>query len=128
MHRIAAAAIILAGVCPPALAQTPDDRAQYPWLLQYAYVTMNVGAVDQPFSQRQLEPGFHAASIDVPPVDVRVMLLGREITRLFSVQGSYMRPLNYVTYTSVQSGDAGAHHVRVNFGTVTLKARVPLRS
>ena len=128
MQRIAAAALILTGVCAPALAQTPDNRAQYPWLLQNSYVTINVGAVDQPFSQQQLEPGFHAASIDVPPVDVRVMLLGHEFNRIFSVQGSYMRPLNYVTYTSVQTGDAGAHHVRVNFGTVTLKARVPLHS
>lgn len=128
MQRIAAAALVLAGVCAPALAQTPDNRAQYPRLLQNSYVTINVGAIDQPFSQQQLESGFHAASIDVPPIDVRVMLLGHEFNRIFSVQGSYMRPMNYVTYTSVQAGDAGAHHVRVNFGTVTAKARAPLGS
>jgi hypothetical protein len=128
MHRIAVAMFIVAVVCAPARGQSPDDRAQYPRLLRNSYVTINVGAIDQPFSQAQLQPGFHAASIEVPPVDVRVMLLGHEFTRILSVQGSYMRPLNYVTYTRVQPGDAGAHHVRVNFGAVTLKARVPLRN
>jgi hypothetical protein len=32
-----------------------------------------------------------------------------------------------VTYTSVRAGDGDAHHVRVNFGAVTLKGRAPLR-
>ena len=103
-----------------------DTRTQYPRLLQNSYISINVGAIDQPFSQSQLEPGFHAASIDVPRVDVRVMLIGHEFNRVVSAQASYMRPLNYVTYANVRSGDVERHHVRVNFGAVTLTARLPV--
>ena len=111
-----------------AFAQDSDDtRTQYPPLLQNSYIAINVGGVDQPFSQAQLQPGFRAASIDVPRIDVRVMLVGHEFNRFVSAQASYMRPVNYVTYTSVRPGDTDAHHVRVNFGGVTLKARAPLR-
>ena len=107
-------------------AQPDDTRTQYPALLQNSYITINVGAIDQPFSQAQLQPGFRAASIEVPRVDVRVMLIGHEFNRFVSAQASYMRPLNYVKYTSVAPGDVNSHSVRVNFGGVTLKARAPL--
>ena len=127
MHRLAAAGLLLVCMRAPALAQTSDDaRTQYPKVLQNSFVTINVGAIDQPFSQAVLQPGFHAASIEVPRIDVRVMLIGRELNRVLSAQASYMRPLNYVAFTSVRPGDADAHHVRVNFGAVTLKARAPL--
>jgi Lipid A 3-O-deacylase (PagL) len=125
---LAAAALLLACTRVSAFAQQADDtRTQYPALLQNAYITINAGSIDQPFSQAQLLPGFRAASIDVPRVDVRVVLFGRELNRFLSAQASYMRPLNYVRYTGVRAGDADAHHVRVNFGAVTLKARAPLR-
>ena len=128
MNRaLAAAALLLVWVRPSAFAQESDTRTQYPALLQNSYITINVGAIDQPFSQAQLAPGFRAASIDVPPIDVRVMLLGHEFNRFVSAQASYMRPLNYVTYTAVRAGDSDAHHVRVNFGAVTLKGRAPVR-
>ena len=108
-------------------AQSSEDtRTQYPRLLQNSYISINVGAIDQPFSQAQLEPGFRATSIDVPRVDVRVMLIGHEFNRFVSAQASYMRPLNYVGYTSVGPGDIDRHHVRVNFGAFTLKARLPV--
>jgi Lipid A 3-O-deacylase (PagL) len=110
-----------------AFAQSPvDARTQYPRLLQNSYISINVGAIDQPFSQAQLEPGFHAGSIEVPRVDVRVMLIGHEFNRFVSAQASYMRPLNYVSYGSVRQGDVDRHHVRVNFGGITLKGRVPV--
>jgi hypothetical protein len=129
MRRIAAVWLLLFCMTAPAIAQTSDDtRTQYPRALRNSYITINVGAIDQPFSQQQLQPGFHAQSIDVPRVDARVMLLGHEFNRFLSAQASYMRPLHYVTYRSVTPGDVDAHHVRVNFGAVTLKARAPLRN
>ena len=127
-NRLAAAGLLFLCIGARASAQGPDDmRTQYPRLLQNSYITMNVGAIDQPFSQAQLQPGFRATSIDVPRVDVRVMLFGHEFNRFVSAQASYMRPVNYVTYAGVRPGDTSAHHVRVNFGAVTLKARTPLR-
>jgi hypothetical protein len=121
---------VLLCVCAPASAQSSSDdpRAQYPRALQNSFVAINVGAIDQPFSQAQLAPGFQAAAIEVPRIDVRVMLLGHEFNRFISAQASYMRPLNYVRYTRVAPGDVSAHHVRVNFGAVTLKVRAPLRA
>ena len=120
--------LALAVLCAPrsALAQSDDTRTQYPALLQNSFITINVGAIDQPFSQAELQPGFRATSIEVPPIDVRVMLIGHEFTRFISAQASYMRPLNYVAYTGVRAGDTDVHHVRVNFGAFTLKARAPL--
>jgi len=124
--------LVLAGclmVCCSAYAsgQTSEDtRTQYPALLQNSFVTINVGGVNQPFSQDQLQPGFRAASIAVPRAAVRVMLFGHEFNNTLSLQASYMRPVNYVTYASVSGADAGRHHVRVNFGGVTLKARRPV--
>jgi len=108
----------------PAMAQTDEDgRTQYPAWLQNAFFSINVGGVSQPFSQAQLQPGFRAAAINVPRLAVRVMILGREITRTLSIQGSYMRPVSYVGYQGVTSTDIDRHHVRVNFGGVTLRAR-----
>jgi hypothetical protein len=126
-RRTAAAALLLLCVARTAAAQPSEDtRTQYPRLLQNSYISINVGAIDQPFSQVQLEPGFRATSIEVPRLDVRVMLIGHEFNRFVSAQASYMRPLNYVSYTSVGAGDVDRHHVRVNFGAVTLKARAPV--
>jgi hypothetical protein len=123
----ATATFLLLCAARSAFAQSSDDtRTQYPRLLQNSYISINVGAIDQPFSQAQLEPGFHAASIEVPRADVRVMLIGHEFNRVISAQASYMRPLNYVTYANVGAGDVDRHHVRVNFGAVTLKARLPV--
>jgi hypothetical protein len=123
----AAAALLLLCATRPAIAQpSADTRTQYPRLLQNSYISINVGAIDQPFSQVQLEPGFRAASIEVPRVDVRVMLIGHEFNRVISAQASYMRPLNYVAYANVRPGDVDRHHVRVNFGAVTLTARLPV--
>ena len=127
MRRLAATGLLLLWMSCPGFAQSTDDtRTQYPRALQNSYITINVGAIDQPFSQQQLQSGFQAQSIEVPPVDVRVMLLGHEFNRFVSAQASYMRPLNYVAYRSVTSGDLDTHHVRVNFGAVTMKMRAPL--
>ena len=104
-----------------------DTRTQVPALLRDSYVSINIGHVNQPFSQNQLQPGFHAASIEIPPVAARVMLFGHEFNRFVSAQASYLRPVNYVTYTDVRGADARRHHVRVNFGAVTVKGRVPVR-
>ena len=114
----------LLALAPPASAQTNEDtRTQYPALLQNAFFSINVGTVDQPFSQSLLQPGFRATGIDVPRLAVRVMILGRELTPTLSVQGTYLRPVSYVGYRSVVDGDVDRHSVRVNFGGVTLKAR-----
>jgi hypothetical protein len=103
-----------------------DNRTQLPALLRNSYFSVNLGHVDQPFSQDQLQPGFHAGSVEVPPLAARVMLLGHEFNRFVAAQASYQRPVNYVTYQGLAAGGTDRHHVRVNFGTLTVKGRAPL--
>src|SRR5262249_45612163 len=126
LRRFASATFVLCAAASALAQGTEDTRTQYPQVLQNSYISINVGLIDQPFSQVQLRPGFQAASIEVPRVDVRVMLVGHEFNRFISAQASYMRPLNYVRYAGVRAGDAERHHVRVNFGGITLKARAPV--
>ena len=104
-----------------------DTRTQYPALLANSYVSVNVGWVDDPLSSLQLQPGFRAGSVDVPHLAVRVVLVGHEFNKYLSAQGSYMRPVKYVSYRNV-NGAAGTdhHYVRVDFGAVTLKTQAPI--
>ena len=88
-----------------AQSTSTDPRAQYPALLANSYVSFNVGAVDYLFSPQQLQPGFSTGTIDTPHVTVRVALFGHEFNRFFSVQGAYMRPIQYVAYQNVSGPD-----------------------
>ena len=109
-------------------AQSADDtRTQYPRLLANSYASLSIGAVDYLFTSHQLQPGFRVGSIDTPHLTARVVLFGHEFNRFVSVQGSYTRPVEYVSYRNV-NGAPGTdhHHVRVNFGSVTLKASAPV--
>src|SRR2546423_4583949 len=102
-----------------------DTRTQYPAFLANSYFSVNVGYIDYRFSDRQLEPGFHAGSVGVPHVAARVAVFGHEFNSYLSAQLTYLRPVRYVTYTNI-NGDGSAHHVWTHFGGITLKARVPI--
>lgn len=110
----------------PDEAPAPDDgRAQYPPLLSNAFVNINVGYIDYPFSSLQLEPGHDVGQVAVPRVAVRAVLFGRHFGRYVSAQGSYMRPVKYVRYRNID-GSGTTRFVWMHFGTVSLLGRVPL--
>src|SRR5213080_2500559 len=118
MRRRALGLLLLftCGTPPSAVAQPPEDtRTQYPPWLANSYFSVSVGSLSKPFTQRQLEPGFLAASIDVPHAAARVALFGHELTPLMSVQLTYLRPVHFVIYRGV-NGDAGSHSVWTGFG------------
>ena len=102
-----------------------DTRTQYPAFLANSYFSINAGYITYDFSQSQLEPGFRVASVDVPHVVARVALFGHEFNDYLSVQGTYMRPVQYVRYVGV-NGDAGAQRVWMHYGGLTVKGRLPL--
>jgi hypothetical protein len=104
-------------------AQTP--AAAYPAWLANSYFSVNVGALSQSFTGRQLEPGFQAGSIDEPHVAARVVLFGHEFTPWLAAQITYMRPVHFVTYRDV-NGDATGHSVWTGFGGASVKARAPV--
>jgi hypothetical protein len=116
----AAAAQTPAAAGPPA----DDGRAQYPPLLANSFISINVGSIGYPFSDRQLEPGFQVESIATPRPTVRAVLLGRHFGKYVSAQATYMRPVKYVKYRNVNGDRTGS--VWMHFGTVTMLARVPI--
>jgi hypothetical protein len=133
LRRSIVVVLCLLGVPPLAVAQdqpassvTDDDsRTQYPALLVNSYFSINVGRIDYPFSTKQLEPGFATATIQIPRVAVRAVLIGHQFTPYFSVQAHYLRPVQYLAYRNINGADASGH-VWMHFGGVTGKTQVPL--
>lgn len=102
-----------------------DKRVQYPAFLSNSYINVNIGYINYPFSNLQMEPGFRAESIQIPHWAVRVILLGHHINKYFSVQISYMRPVDWVEYKNV-NGDRSNHSVWMNVAGLTIKAQAPV--
>jgi hypothetical protein len=102
-----------------------DGRVQYPAGLANSFVTVNVGAIGYAFSERQLAPGHTVGSIEVPHTAASVVLFGHHFTDHLSVQGSYMRPIEYVRYRNLDGTD-GEQTVWMHFGTVTAQTRWPV--
>jgi hypothetical protein len=102
-----------------------DTRAQYPRFLADSFFSVNLGYIGYEFTDRQLEPGFRAGSIDVPHVAVAVALFGHEFNEHVSAQFTYMRPVQYVSYRNI-NGSSTAHHVWMHFGGLSVKGRVPV--
>jgi hypothetical protein len=138
LRRWAAACLLLWALSAQALAQQSspsapaeppaareDTRTQYPPFLANSYFGVNVGSLFYAFTQRQLEPGFHAGSIAAPHAAARVALFGHELTPAVSVEVTYMRPVRFVTYRNI-NGDEEAHHVWTGFGGAAVKGRAPI--
>jgi hypothetical protein len=110
------------------LAQSDDDpRAQLPRLLRDSYFSVNVGALDTPLSDRQLEPGFTGATVTVPKLAVRALIFGHEFNRYVGFQAGYLRPVSYIRFKGINGRpETDGHTVRTTFGTLTLKVRAPV--
>lgn len=102
-----------------------DSRAQFSGLLANSFVTVNVGAIGYGFSDQQLAPGHTVGSIEVPHTAASVVLFGHHFGSHVSVQGSYMRPIEYVRYQNLDGTDV-SQKVWMHFGTVTAQARFPV--
>lgn len=125
--RCVAAGLLMLLSAGVVAAQTPhpDNRTQYPALLINSYFSVDIGFIDYPFSDLQLDPPFHAASIRTPHAAARIALFGHEFNRYLSAQLTYMRPARYVTYTNID-GDRRPHHVWTHFGGLTAKLALPV--
>jgi opacity protein-like surface antigen len=102
-----------------------DGRTQYPSFLAKSYVEVNLGYISYPFSNKLLEPGYQASSINIPHFGVRLVLLGYRFNNHLSAQVSYMRPVLWVKYKNI-NGDQGEHSVFMNIGGLTLKSAIPI--
>ena len=111
----------------PAVAQATDTRTQYPSLLANTFFSIHIGRIDYPFSERQLEPRYRVGAIEIPRTTARVVLFGHEFTPYLAAQASYMRPVKYVQYQTI-NGHEGSRSVWMHFGTVTLRPQLPVSS
>jgi hypothetical protein len=110
----------LAGLLP-----AQDQPAQYPRFLSNSYVGVQLGYIDYPFSNSQVQPEFQAQSIWVPHIAARVFLIGHEFNKYFSAQIGDMRPVQWVEHRNV-NGDQEGHSVWMNVASLTMKARLPV--
>ena len=122
---VAGLACVLSTVASAQEAAPQDDRAQYSSLLANSFVTVNVGAIGYAFSDQQLAPGHSVGSIEAPHTAASVVLFGHHFGSHVSVQGSYMRPVEYVRYRDLDGTDM-SQKVWMHFGTVTAQARLPV--
>lgn len=94
-----------------------DKRFQYPAFLTNSYFGVHLAYINYNFSEAQLEPGFRNGTLSVPRLAARVDLLGHRFNEHVAIQGTYMRPVAYVTYRDI-NGDRSANHVWMNFGAI----------
>jgi hypothetical protein len=123
------ASLIVAALARPSAAQTPaaSQATQYPPFLTNSYFGINVGLIHYGFSGQELQPGFQAASVDVPHVAARIDLFGHEFSKHLSAQVIYMRPGRFVAYNDI-NGDQQRRQVSTAFGGVTLSSSWPITS
>jgi hypothetical protein len=114
-----------AAVPPRDLPAREDKRTQYPAFLANSYFAVSLGSIHYGFSRRQLQPGFDAASVEVPHAAARVTLFGRQLNPFLAAQVTYTRPVLYVSYRNV-NGDEARHRLLVHFGALTLKPQLPV--
>lgn len=102
-----------------------DNRAQYPSFLKNSYFGVNIGYINYAFSQKQLEPGYQAESVNVPHTAVRVILFGYRFNNYLSAQISYMRPVGWVEYKNV-NGSHSVHTIGMNVAGITIMSALPI--
>jgi len=111
------------------IAQTDSTdlykRIQYPPGLMNSNFGVSIGYIHYAFSSKQLEPGFTVSSVTIPPVGVRINLIGHHFNKYLSANIHYMRPVSWVKYKNV-NGDDEEHSVWMNIGALTLKSQLPL--
>ena len=103
-----------------------QERTQYPFFLSdHTYFEVDISYIQNHFSNLQVEPGYHAASLNRPPIGVRLILYGYRFNKYLSAQVSYMRPIWWVHYVNV-NGDKVRHSLPTNIAGLTVKFQSPL--
>jgi Lipid A 3-O-deacylase (PagL)/Outer membrane protein beta-barrel domain len=100
-------------------------RMQYPPGLLNSNFGVSIGYLHYNFTAKQLEPGFSVSSVNVPPIGVRVNLIGHRFNKYLSANIHYMRPVGWVKYKNV-NGDNEEHSVWMNIAGLTLQSQLPL--
>ena len=100
-------------------------RIQYPPGLMNSNFGVSIGNIHYAFSSAQLEPGFSVSEINIPPIGVRINLIGHRFNKWLSANIHYMRPVGWVKYRNV-NGDNLEHSVWMNIAGLTLKTQLTI--
>lgn len=100
-------------------------RIQYPTGLLNSNFGVSIGYIHYAFTSTQLEPGFAVSEIQIPPIGVRVNLIGHRFNKWLSGNIHYLRPVGWVKYKNV-NGDNEEHSVWMNIAGLTLKTELPI--
>lgn len=105
-----------------------DERAQIPPLLQKSYFEVNLGYIQYPFGQQQMESGYLLKDVTVPHMAVRLVLWGYDFNDYLSAQITYMRPVAWVKYAYQNQGSQTdlVRSVWTNVGGFTMKGKLPV--
>ncbi len=101
------------------------NRIQYPPGLMNSNFGVGIGYFHYAFSAKQLEPGFSVGEIQIPPIGVRINLIGHRFNKWLSANIHCLRPVSWVKYKNV-NGDNEQHSVWMNIAALTLKTELPL--
>jgi hypothetical protein len=112
--------VLLAGLHSSVCGQRGNDPA----ILHGAYTGLSIGYINYPFSNVQMETGFSATTVKVPHTAVRIVLFGKQFNRYVTAELSYLRPVDWVTYTNV-NGDQTTHSVWMNEASVIVRGNTP---
>ncbi|MFW5891764.1 MAG: acyloxyacyl hydrolase [Bacteroidota bacterium] len=124
VKRILPVSLLMILLLDSAYAQR--KRSQYPDFISDAFFSVNIGYINYPFSELQLELPYETVeSVVVPHTAVRLMLYGRSLTDWLEVQVSYMRPVLWVEYNNLNN-QPSKNTVWMNVGGLTLLPKVPL--
>jgi len=77
-----------------------ESRTQYPWWLKNSYIDFGVGYQHYPVSLGHFNTDSRI-SVRVPPLSVRLTLLGHNFSKSFSAQIMYLRPVKWVVYHEI---------------------------
>jgi hypothetical protein len=107
----------------PASAQ--DTHTQLPTFLSKSYFGIDIGYINYPFSNQQLNDGYVTERIEVPHAAVRITLLGYRFNKFLSAEINYLRPVSWVRYKDI-NGAPWNLPVSMNIGTIVIRPEIPL--
>lgn len=104
------------------------DRAQIPDVLHNSYFEVNIGYINYPFGETQIEDGFIFQSVQIPHAAVRIIPAGYEFNKYLSAQITYMRPVLWVRYSYKKDliDTEVTRAVWMNVAGLTIKPSLPV--
>ncbi|MFA5713911.1 MAG: acyloxyacyl hydrolase [Bacteroidales bacterium] len=109
-------------------SDTLSRLKQMPPFMQNIYFEVNVGYIDYPFGEGQLQPGYRLDGVEVRHPAVRLVLFGYKIAPWLNGQVTYTRPIWWVMYHYQKEGvpTIASKSVWMNIAAITLRPQLAI--